>query len=268
MPCSLPQDGYFSNPSRWTEPAVTSKILFVIRFLERNVSRFAPFLAVPLLFASMSAIFFWVPTDAGLGISQRIFYWHVPCATTCFGAFAFAGISSGMFLYSRDRSWDHAAQAAVSVGMLFGTLVLVTGSIWARTAWGTWWTWDARLTTFLVLWLLFASYLVLRSLSDDELGPRYAAVLALVGTLNIPLVMFATRLWRTIHPQVIRNPNGGIDDPRMVAALVLSFAAFFTFAPLLWSLRVRVLRLTEEVAVLEHELANPRNTGLAGRTAP
>jgi heme exporter protein C len=235
----------------------------VIAFLERYVAAIAPWLALPLLVASMGAVFFWVPTDIGLGVSQRIFYWHVPCASTCFGAFGFAGLCSAMFLYTRDRSWDHGAHAAVGVGMLYGTLVLVTGSLWARTAWGTWWTWDARLTTFLVLWLLYAAYLVLRSLSDDELGPRYAAVLALVGTLNIPLVMFATRLWRTIHPQVIRNPEGGIDDPRMIATLVMSFFAFFTFAPFLWALRVRVLRLTEQVAVLEHETASaPQGAGV------
>ncbi len=114
-------------------------------------------------------------------------------------------------------------------------------------------TWDSRLTTFLVLWLLFAGYLLLRSFADEELGPRYAAVLALVGTLNIPLVMFATRIWRTIHPQVIRNPSGGIEDPRMIAALLLSMATFLTLAPWLWSLRFRVLRLQEAVAVLEHQ---------------
>lgn len=233
----------------------------MIAFLETNVAKIAPWLAIPLGLASMSMIFFLVPTDAGLGISQRIFYWHVPCAITCYGAFVFAGICSATFLYTRERTWDRAAEASVRVGMLYGTLVLATGSLWARTAWGTWWTWDARLTTFLVLWLLFAAYLILRSLSDDELGPRYAAVLALVGTLNIPLVMFATRLWRTIHPQVIRNPNGGIDDPRMVAALVLSLGFFFTMAPILWAMQERVLRLREQVATLEYESENPRGAG-------
>jgi heme exporter protein C len=224
----------------------------MILFLERHIARWAPFAVGPLLLSSITMIFFIVPSDKGLGISQRIFYYHVPCASTCFGAFAFAGLTSAMFLYKRDRIWDQAAHAAVSVGMLFATLVLLTGSIWARTAWGTWWTWDSRLTTFLVLWLLFAGYLLLRQFADDELGPRYAAVLALLGCLNIPLVMFATRIWRTIHPQVIRNPSGGIDDPRMIAALVLSLATFFTLAPWLWSLRLRVLRLEESVSTMEH----------------
>lgn len=228
----------------------------MILFLERNLTRWCPYLVGPLMLASITAIFFVVPNDKGLGVSQRIFYYHVPCATTCFACFAFAGFASAVFLAKRDRLWDQAAHAAVSVGMLFASLVLLTGSTWARTAWGTWWTWDSRLTTFLVLWLLFAGYLLLRRFADDELGPRYAAVLALVGTLNIPLVMFATRIWRTIHPQVIRNPSGGIDDPRMVAALILSLGTFFTLAPWLWSLRFRVLRLQETVALLEHRNFN------------
>jgi len=135
--------------------------------------------------------------------------------------------------------------------MLFATLVLITGSIWARTAWGTWWTWDARLTTFLVLWLVFASYMLLRALAKgNEMASRYAGILAIVGALNIPLVMMATRLWRTIHPQVIRNPQGGIDDPRMVATLMMCFVAFLLMFVWIWALRVRVLRLGERIEIL------------------
>lgn len=219
--------------------------------VEKWILRLAPPLAGAAVLVSLGAIFFWVPTDAGLGISQRIFYYHVPSATTCFACFAGAGLFSALFLRTRSSVWDHAAQSAVETGILFGTIVLATGSIWARTAWGTWWTWDARLTTFLVLWLVFAGYLLLRQMTaDDDFGPRYAAVLAIVGALNIPLVMFATRLWRTIHPQVIRNPEGGIDDPRMVAALLLSFVAILTTGAWLWALRLRVLRVGERVSLL------------------
>jgi len=206
--------------------------------------------AVPL---AIGAVFFWVPTDAGLGVSQRIFYFHVPCATASFAGFAGAGVTGALYLQSGRATYDHASHAAVGVGMLFGTLVLMTGSIWARTAWGTWWTWDARLTTFLVLWLVFASYLTLRALGrDNHMMPRYAAVLAAVGALNIPLVMMATRLWRTIHPQVIRNPQGGIDDSRMVATLGLSAIAVFSLFCWLWAVRSRLLRVEERVEMLEH----------------
>jgi heme exporter protein C len=225
---------------------------FVLR-VEEWCMRAAPIVATLAVPLAIVAVFFWVPTDAGLGISQRIFYFHVPCATASFLAFTGSGIAGVLFLRSGRTTYDHASHAAVGAGMAFATLVLITGCIWARTAWGTWWTWDARLTTFLVLWLVFASYLTLRALgSDNPMMPRYAAVLAAVGALNIPLVMMATRLWRTIHPQVIRNPEGGIDDPRMVAALVLAFVAIFALFFWLWAVRSRLFRLDERIAILEH----------------
>ncbi len=209
-----------------------------------------PLVAVAVLVSSL-AVFMWVPTDKALGISQRIFYYHVPAASTCFAAFIGAGLASAIFLKTRNEQWDHAAHAAAGVGMVYATIVLITGSIWARTAWGTWWTWDARLTTFLILWLIYAVYLLLRAFSQgNEMGPRYAAVLAIAGAVNIPLVMMATRLWRTIHPKVINNPQGGIQDPRMIATLVLSMVALFTLFLWLWALRMRMLRLGDRVELL------------------
>jgi heme exporter protein C len=206
-------------------------------------------LSIPL---AVVAVFFWVPTDAGLGLSQRIFYFHVPCAMAAFASYAVAGLCGLAYLRYSASEWDHASNAAVGTGMLFGSLVLITGSIWARTAWGTWWTWDARLTTFLILWLVFASYAMLRALGrGNDMTPRYAAVLAIVGTLNIPLVMVATKLWRTIHPQVIGNPKGGIQDPRMLATLGLSMVAILALWAWFWALRSRILRLDEKLAVLE-----------------
>lgn len=224
--------------------------------LERTLLRFTPPLIAALFLVSIACVFFWVPTDAGLGLSQRIFYYHVPSASVSFLGFGLGGAASALFLYNGRSEWDMAARASISVAMVFATMVLVTGSIWARTAWGTWWTWDARLTTFLVLWLLFASYGLLRSFArGTELGSRYAAVLAVVGTLNIPLVMMATRLWRTIHPQVINNPQGGIEDPAMKTTLGLSMLAFLVLFTLLWALRMRILRLEERVDVLLFEAA-------------
>lgn len=223
--------------------------------LQRWLLRLAPPLALPLVLASLFTIFAWVPTDATLGLSQRIFYWHVPAAVVCYLAFAVAGLASAAYLKTRRADWDHAAHAAVSVGMLFATIVIGTGSIWGHTAWGTWWTWDARLSTFLVLWLEFASYLLLRTFArDNEMAPRYAAVLALMGTATVPLVMMATRLFRTIHPQVIRNPEGGIDDPRMVAALLLGFGTYLVLVLWLWALKLAQLRTESRVELLEGDL--------------
>jgi heme exporter protein C len=226
----------------------------LVDFLQRWLLKLAPFPALALVLTALWGVFFWVPTDAGLGLSQRIFYFHVPAATSCFIAFAGGGVASGLYLYTRRRIWDHAAHAAVSVGVLFATIVLVTGSIWARTAWGAWWTWDSRLTTFLILWLVYASYLLLRTLTrDNEMGPRYAAVLCITGALNVPLVMLATRLFRTIHPQVINNPQGGIDDPRMVTTLMLGMGGEIILMLWLWALTVSMLRLRESVDLLTEE---------------
>ncbi len=201
---------------------------------------------------AIAGIFFWVPTDAGLGLSQRIFYFHVPCAMAAFLSYAAAGVFGIAYLRSSASEWDHASHAAVGTGMLFGSLVLITGSIWAKTAWGTWWTWDARLTTFLILWLVFASYAILRALGrGNDMTPRYAAVLSVVGAMNIPLVMVATKLWRTIHPQVIANPKGGIDDPRMLATLGVGMLAILSLCIWFWALRSRILGLEEKLAVLE-----------------
>ncbi len=218
------------------------------------ILRFAPWVALLLFPITLWGVFFWVPTDAFLGLSQRIFYYHVPAAITCFLAFVSGGVASGVFLKTGNSDWDHAAHAAIGVGLLLGSILLVTGSVWARTAWGTWWTWDARLTTFLVLWLIFASYLLLRTMAEDnEMMPRYAAVLAIVGCVNIPVVQMATRLWRTLHPQVIRNPDGGIDDPAMQATLGLSLLAFVTMFAWLWSLRYRTLQMTDRAESLLEE---------------
>ena len=212
--------------------------------LEEAFLRYLPPVVGSLGLVSLWAVFYWVPTDAGLGLSQRIFYYHVPSATTSFAAFAGAGVASAMYLRTSSSDWDHAAYSSVVTGMIFATIVLCTGSIWARTAWGAWWTWDARLTTFLILWLVFATYVLLRTLArGNDLAPRYAAVLAIVGALNIPLVMMATRLWRTIHPQVIRNPEGGIQDPAMRATLGICMLTIPLLFCWLWALRVRLLRL-------------------------
>jgi heme exporter protein C len=223
--------------------------------MERWTLRVAPLLTLPLALASLIAIFFWVPTEKQLGLSQRIFYWHVPAATVCYVAFIASGLLSAIYLRVRRPAWDHAAHAAVSAGMLFATMVIVTGSIWAHTAWNTWWTPDSRLTTFLVLWLVYASYLLLRMFArESEMAPRYGAVLAIVGAAIIPLVVLATRLFHTIHPQVINNPNGGIDDPRMVTTLLLSIAAFFPMLAWMWALKMAELRTVAAVELLEAEL--------------
>src|SRR5215813_3293939 len=174
-------------------------------------------------------VFVWVPTEAEQGIVQRIFYFHVPCAWVAFAAFGLVAISGAFYLWFGQQVWDDLGYAAAEVGMLFCTLVLITGSIWAKPIWGTWWTWDSRLTTTLVLWLLYGGYLMLRTIADEvpQVG-RLAAVVGIVAAADVPVIIVSVRLWRTIHPAVIVTRQGGhgLEDPRMIATLLVSMAAF------------------------------------------
>ncbi len=191
-----------------------------------------------LIFTALYMVFLYVPTDRAQGIVQRIFYFHVPLAIVSFTAFGTVALASALFLWKRTRFWDQIAYASSEVGLLYCTLVLITGPIWAKPIWGTWWTWDARLTTTLILWLIYAGYLMLRSVvGPGEQGARYAAVLGIVGALDIPIINRSVYWWRTIHPAVLvtREGGSGLSDPKMQVTLGVCFAAlFFLFLWLLW----------------------------------
>jgi heme exporter protein C len=199
-------------------------------------------------------IFVYVPNERVQGLVQRIFYFHVNTAWAAYLGFFVAAGASAMYLWRGSPEYDRLAVAAVEIGLLFCTMVLVTGPIWARPIWGTWWTWDPRLTMTVILWTIYAVYLVLRSSAhDDPQIARYAAVLAVVGVLDIPLIRISVRLWRGMHPSVISAPanKGGLEDPRMVVGLLVAMVAFaLLFAWLLW-LRYEGLRLRDELHRLE-----------------
>src|SRR6266700_660918 len=164
--------------------------------------------------------------------------------------------TSAVYLWNGSRGADRLAEAAAEVGVLFCSLVLVTGPIWARPVWGVWWTWDPRLTMTVILWTIYASYLMLRAFGgEDDAVRRYAAVLGIVGVLDIPLIMVSVRLLRGIHPAVItRNEGGsGLVDPWMRAGLGVSALALVLLAAWLIALRMRTARLAEEVAALRRE---------------
>lgn len=211
-----------------------------------------------VMLAAIYMVFQYVPTDSVQGIVQRIFYFHVPLAIMTFVAFGTVALASIMFLWKRTRTWDRLANAAAEIGMLFCTLVLITGPIWAKPIWGTWWTWDARLTTTLILWLIYAGYLMLRSVvGPGEQGARYAAVLGIVGAFDIPIINRSVYWWRTIHPAVLVTKEGGsgLSDPRMQATLMMGFLAFFLlFVWLLW-VRSESARLQDAVDDLRNELS-------------
>jgi len=212
------------------------------------------------------------PTEQTMGNVQRIFYYHVPSAWTAFILFFINFFASIVYLIWRANKADMIALVTAEVGVVFCTVVLVTGPIWARPVWGIWWTWDLRLTLTLVLWLIYVSYLVLRRFSSSGQTPLLAAVLAVFGALDVPLVYFSIWFFRTQHPQPVIGGGGSI-DPRMLHVLLINWLAFSCFAALVcWSrYRLEVMRrdLDETLALealLEPHGSSTRtsHTGSAG----
>jgi len=180
-----------------------------------------------LLVAALYLVFIYVPTDETIGIVQRIFYFHVPVAWVAFLAFFIVFIGSILYLWKRESKWDVIASSSAEVGIVFTTLVLITGSIWAKPIWGVWWVWDARLTTSLVLWLIYVAYLIVRAYAAEEhRGARFAAVVGIVGFIDVPIVALAITLWRTQHPGPVIF-QGGLAPP-MLLTLLVCLAAFTT----------------------------------------
>jgi heme exporter protein C len=231
--------------------------MMVHRRLAPFADRVLPILTTVAMLMALWFSFVYAPNERVQGAVQRIFYFHVNSAWAAFLGFFLAAGASGFYLWRGTNEYDRFAQAAVEVGMVFCTMVLVTGPIWARPIWGTWWTWDPRLTMTVILWTIYAVYLVLRTIArEDPQIARYAAVLALIGVLDIPLIRISVRLWRGMHPSVISAPKdkGGLDDPRMVTALLVTMVAFaLLFCWLLW-LRYEGLRLRDALHRLEDRM--------------
>jgi len=220
--------------------------------------RALPTLVFVVMLAALWLVFVAVPTEREMGIVQRIFYFHVASAWVAFLGFFLVAGASAVYLWNGSAGADRLAQAGGEVGVLFCTLVLITGPLWARPIWGVWWTWDPRLTMTVILWAIYASYLMLRGFGgDDDAVRRYAAVLGIVGVLDIPIIMVSVRLLRGIHPAVLtRNEGGsGLVDPWMRAGLGVSALALILLAAWLVALRVRTARLADEVAVLRRQAA-------------
>ena len=189
----------------------------------------------------------WVaPTEQTMGEVQRIFYYHVPSAWTAFVFFAVNFVASIVFLIRRNLKADAVAVSGAEVGLVFCTVVLVTGPLWARPVWGIWWTWDWRLTSTLVMWLIYVSYLVLRRFSSGGQTPVLAAALGVFGGLDIPLVYFSIWFFRTQHPQPVIGDQGSI-DPHMLHILLINWAAFLCFGLLVFWARYRVEVMQQEV---------------------
>ncbi len=208
--------------------------------------------AFVLIIASLAMVFLFVPTEATMGIVQRIFYFHVPVAWTAFLAFFIVFIGSVMFLWRRDEKWDTIANSAAHIGVVFTTLVLITGSIWAKPIWGVWWVWEPRLTTSLVLWLIYVGYLLVRSYaSEPSRGARYAAVVGIVGFVDVPIVALAITMWRTQHPAPVIF-TGGL-APAMLLTLITSLTAFTCLFALLLKLSFEINKDENELRLLSQK---------------
>jgi heme exporter protein C len=204
--------------------------------MKRGFPILAVLTALLLSFALYEALIA-APTEQTMGNVQRIFYYHVPSAWTAFVLFLINFVSSIIYLIRRNAKADILAYVSAEVGVVFCTVVIVTGPIWARPVWGIWWApGDIRLTTTLVLWLIYISYLMVRRLSTGGKTPVIAAVVAIFGALDVPLVYFSIWFFRTQHPSPVIGGGGSL-DPRMAHVLLINWAAFMSLAWLLcWTL--------------------------------
>jgi heme exporter protein C len=185
-------------------------------------------LAVFGLLLSGLMIFLWSPMEASMGMVQKIMYIHVPSAWTSFLAIAVAFVFSLLFLWKRKVLYDVIAFSAVEIGVVFCGLALITGSIWAKPTWNTYWTWDARLTTTLILFLIYSGYLLLRRFSEiGEQQARLAAVVAIIGFLDIPLIHLSVVWWRTIHqPSTVFSSKPGVISNQILVTLLFCVTVF------------------------------------------
>jgi len=210
------------------------------------------------MLAALYLVFVRVPTDSFQGPVQRIFYVHMAMWLATFTAFGLVAVASLLYLWKRQPAWDHLGRASAELGLLFCSLGLITGSIWAKPIWGTWWTWDPRLTLTLILWMIYAAYLLLRSLANEpQQGATLAAILGVSGVVDLYLINRAVYWWRGIHPAVIVNKEGGsgLADPLMRLTLVVCMLAFFLLFLWLLRLRIRTARLQDTVDDLRAQLA-------------
>ena len=210
-----------------------------------------------LTFVSMTAalflVFLYVPTEKEMGVVQRIFYFHVPLAWISFLAFFIVFLCSLLYLKTWDRRWDRLARSSAEIGIVFTTLVLITGPIWAKPVWGAWWTWDARLTSTLMLWFIYFAYLLVGAYSVEESrGARYAAVVGIIGFIDIPIVALAIVLWRTQHPGPVIF-EGGL-EASMLLTLIVCLVAFTLLYVYLIMQRTSLGQAADEVKMLKQSM--------------
>lgn len=181
--------------------------------------------SLALMLVALYMVFIYAPVEREMGIVQKVFYLMVPAGWLALLSFLVVFIGSIGYLAKKESKWDILARSSAEIGIVFTTLALIVGSLWARPIWGVWWTWEARLTATLVLWFIYLAYFMVRSFATEESrGATFAAVVGIIGFIDIPIVALATTLWRGMHPPPLVF-QGGL-APSMLLTLQLSIAAF------------------------------------------
>lgn len=222
--------------------------------MNKNIYGFVDYLGLLVLmmiFISLVLIYGYAPMERTMGMAQKIFYFHVPSAFMAFTSFAVVFVASILYLKSKDDKYDRVASSAAEIGTLFALIVLLTGPIWARSAWGVWWTWEPRLTTTLILFLIFIGYLMLRNYGAiGEQMKKYSAVVGIVGFLDVPIVYTSINWW---SPEATAHPRGLELESSMKFALTFSFVTFSLLLLFLILKRIDLERLRNK---LEAKKAN------------
>ena len=200
--------------------------------------------AAGLMVLAAGAIFLLAPTDALQGPVQRIFYLHVSSAIAAYGCFAVVLLGGAIYLRNESLAADRLARAGAVVGLVFTTVTLVMGMLWAKPIWGTFWTWDARLTSTLVLWIIYAGYLLVRRLAEPgRQAARFAAVVGIFGFIDVPVVHFSVTWWRTVHPGPV-IVNDAL-PPEMLATFFFTMACTLALAAVMIAIRYRLETLAD-----------------------
>ena len=223
----------------------------------RNVDWLLTIAVVAVIATFIRAIFF-TPPEARQGLAQKIFYVHAPSAfIALYVAFGIVAVSGALYLWLRDERLDRIAASAAEVGVVYMTVVLITGPMWGKPVWGTWWTWDARLTLTLFLWFVFLGYLILRgAIEDHGTRARYSAVLGVLGALLVPFIHLSVYMFRTLHPMpILLKPSTPSMPPEMQVTFFSAFLALTLLFAALLRKRYRVATLRDLVADREQEHA-------------
>lgn len=206
----------------------------------------------PAMIGTLWLIFFHAPEERVMGAVQRLFYFHVPAAILTYLAVLIWLAGSIAYLWRREARWDRLSRAAIEVGLLFCTIVLITGPIWAKPAWGHWWTWEMRLTTTLILWLLLVAALMVRSYAETpELGARLSSVVGIVAAIDVFVIRKAVEWFRGQHPEVLASGRGAL-EPRMAQAFAAANLTLLLLFVLLLLVRYRTLELESRVEAAGH----------------